>query len=414
MSDSEGFSAGQIFLIVSIPFVNAFVGWITNVVAVYMTFNPVEFIGCFPPYLGWQGIVPRKAEKMASKAVDLMTTKLIRMDEIFVRLDPQKVAEELSPVMYNTLDTIVNEVGMLYAPNTWVLVPEKVKRELVIKVQEESPQVISGLFADIGERIDQVFNLKRMVVDAMVRDRGMMCLMFQQVGKKEFAFIKASGAYFGFLFGLVMMGIYFPFPDELWLLPLAGFLVGYVTNWIALKLIFEPIEPVDLKCYTLHGLFLKRQKEVSAEYAKLVVEQILNAKNILYELVRGPSSDALVEILYKHVKQTCDAHASVYTPLIQVAIGSEGYAKLKELICDRLFEELPDVMSHLEPYADKALDLENTIRERLAALSPAQFEDLLHPIFKEDEIILILVGGVLGLIVGCIQAALQFALEQRT
>jgi len=187
-----------------------------------------------------------------------------------------------------------------------------------------------------------------------------------------------------------------------------------VTNWIALKLIFEPIEPVDLKCYTLHGLFLKRQKEVSAEYAKLVVEQILNAKNILYELVRGPSSDALVEILYKHVKQTCDAHASVYTPLIQVAIGSEGYAKLKELICDRLFEELPDVMSHLEPYADKALDLENTIRERLAALSPAQFEDLLHPIFKEDEIILILVGGVLGLIVGCIQAALQFALEQRT
>jgi hypothetical protein len=226
MSDSEGFSAGQIFLIVSIPFVNAFVGWITNVVAVYMTFNPVEFIGCFPPYLGWQGIVPRKAEKMASKAVDLMTTKLIRMDEIFVRLDPQKVAEELSPVMYNTLDTIVNEVGMLYAPNTWVLVPEKVKRELVIKVQEESPQVISGLFADIGERIDQVFNLKRMVVDAMVRDRGMMCLMFQQVGKKEFAFIKASGAYFGFLFGLVMMGIYFPFPDELWLLPLAGFLVN--------------------------------------------------------------------------------------------------------------------------------------------------------------------------------------------
>jgi len=180
--------------------VNGFVGWMTNVVALYMTFNPIEFIGCFPPYLGWQGIVPRKAEKMASKAVELMTTKLIRMDEIFERVDPAKVAEVLTPVMFNTLDSIVNEIGMLYAPTAWVLVPAKVKREIVLKAQEESPVVIRGLFSDIKGRIEEIFDLKRMVVSAMVRDKKMMCDMFLHVGKKEFRFIKVSGYPFYFLF----------------------------------------------------------------------------------------------------------------------------------------------------------------------------------------------------------------------
>jgi len=173
--------------------VNGLVGWITNIMALWMTFNPIEFVGIYPPYLGWQGIVPRKAEKMAAKAVDLMTTKLIRMEEVFERVDPRKVAEILTPVLHNTLDSIVNEIGMLHAPTAWVLIPAKVKREIVHKVQEESPQIVVGLFSDIQGHMAELFDLKRMVVNALVRDKTMMCEMFLQVGKKEFRFIKISG-----------------------------------------------------------------------------------------------------------------------------------------------------------------------------------------------------------------------------
>jgi hypothetical protein len=52
----------------TIPFVSAFVGWITNVVAIKMTFYPIEFVGVKP--FGWQGIVPSKAKKMAETGVD--------------------------------------------------------------------------------------------------------------------------------------------------------------------------------------------------------------------------------------------------------------------------------------------------------------------------------------------------------
>jgi uncharacterized membrane protein YheB (UPF0754 family) len=41
-----------------------------------------------------------------------------------------------------------------------------------------------------------------------------------------------------------------------------------------------------------------------------------------------------------------------------------------------------------------------------AQLPPEQFEGVLHPAFEEDEIQLIILGGLLGMIVGALQLIL--------
>lgn len=71
----------------------------------------------------------------------------------------------------------------------------------------------------------------------------------QRVGAKEFKFIEHSGAYFGFMFGLVQMIIYL-FYKANWVLPVAGFFVGYATNYLALYVIFKPILPKKVCCFT--------------------------------------------------------------------------------------------------------------------------------------------------------------------
>ena len=67
---------------VSIPFIAGAVGWITNWMAVKMTFYPLEFIG-IRPIFGWQGIIPSKVEKMAGIVVDKALSKLGSLDEFF-------------------------------------------------------------------------------------------------------------------------------------------------------------------------------------------------------------------------------------------------------------------------------------------------------------------------------------------
>ena len=66
----------------SIPVVAALVGWSTNWVAIRLTFQPLEFVG-LRPYLGWQGIIPSKAGKMARIFVDKTMFRLGTLEEVF-------------------------------------------------------------------------------------------------------------------------------------------------------------------------------------------------------------------------------------------------------------------------------------------------------------------------------------------
>ena len=79
-----------------IPIISSLVGWSTNVLALRMTFYPLEFVG-IPPYLGWQGIIPSNAGVMAGKAVDLITKNLIKIEEQFSYIDAHRAVEEMNP-----------------------------------------------------------------------------------------------------------------------------------------------------------------------------------------------------------------------------------------------------------------------------------------------------------------------------
>jgi hypothetical protein len=79
---------------------------------------------------------------------------------------------------------------------------------------------------------------------------------------KELIFIRNAGAYMGALFGGIQLVIW-SFYKSSWVLPAFGFVVGILTNWLALKMIFEPVEPVYICGMKLHGLFLQRQTEVA-------------------------------------------------------------------------------------------------------------------------------------------------------
>ena len=72
-----------------------------------------------------------------------------------------------------------------------------------------------------------------------------------------------------------------------WLLPLAGFFVGYITNFLALKLIFEPRQPINILGFEYQGLFIKRQMEFALSFAEVVSEKVLHIQSVLEGNGRG-------------------------------------------------------------------------------------------------------------------------------
>jgi len=391
----------QWWLYLSMPLIAAVIGYVTKIVAVRMMFQPLDFVG-IKPYLGWQGVIPRKAEKMASIAVDVISTRLITVEEIFSRLDPKQIAAEIEKPMLGAVEQITREVLSQYQPGLWELLPNFARERLIKRVQSEAPQVVGQVMAELRSNIGQMFDLKHMVITALLRDKQLLNRVFSEVGRKEFRFFGHSGLVFGFIIGLIQMVVWL-FYQSPWILPAFGLFIGFASDWLALQMLFHPKQPKKILGLTYQGLFLRRQKEVSRDYARLVSDQIITPANIWEAVLEGPASDRLFALVQKHVERTVDEQAGFARPLVAFAIGSRQYQQMKQTVTEKLVKTLPKTLRHVDGYAEGAMDIRNTLQERMQKLSPEEFEGMLRPAFKEDEWSLIVVGAVLGFIVGELQ-----------
>lgn len=392
----------------SMPVISAFVGYVTNVVAIKMMFHPIEFVGWAKPYLGWQGIVPRKASKMTGIAVDTITESLITEDEIFGRLQPDRVAAELEGPMVAMVDDITDRVMKRHHQRLWSTLPDVMRAQVKRRVRQQAPDIVADIMAELRQNIRYMFDLKGMITRVLVREKGLLNRIFLETGRREFRFIGHSGAYFGFVFGLCQMGVWAIW-QYWWLLPLFGLLVGWATNWLALKMIFNPKNPIRIGRWRIQGLFFKRQREVSADYGTLVAEKILTPQHILEEILNGPYAEKLFALVQREVQQAIDDSASLARPFVTWTLGNDDYDRIKAEAVREVVARMPETLSHMTGYAEDAMAIRQTMVERLQGLSPRQFEAMLRPAFEEDEWILIAVGAALGLAVGWFQLVVLFS-----
>lgn len=393
-------------LYLSMPFIAAIIGFGTKIVAIRMMFEPIEFIGK-KPYFGWQGIVPRNAQRMTEIAVDMMTSKLIKTEEIFARLDPERVTAEIEKPMIAAIEEIVREIAASYSPGLWEAAPEALKRMMVKRIQDDSPEMVREFMEEVKANINRVFDLKATMVDSLTRDKQLLNRIFQDIGRAEFRFIRNSGLYFGFILGCVQAMTWAVTHSAL-VMPVFGGLTGWLTDWLALRMVFEPKQPTRyLGLFTWQGLFLKRRKQVAAEYGRLIAKELLTPANVINGILNGPLSDRLAELVQKHVQKVVDAQAGVAKPFVVFSVGSRRYQEMKRSIADKLVARMPETLKHVEKYATDAMDIENTLSSKMQDLTAEQFEGLLRPAFQQDEWILITVGAVLGFLVGELQVFLM-------
>jgi len=398
-------------VIISIPVVAAIIGYVTKLVAIRMMFRPLEFVG-IRPYLGWQGIVPRRAARMASIAVDTMTRDLISAGEVISRLDPDRVASELDEPMRRSTAEITREVLGELQPGLWDALPEPVRRLTVARVQAELPAIVRSVLADIQRDVDAVFDLKGMVITNLLADKDLLNRIFQEAGRKEFRFIARSGLWFGGILGVLQLGLWLLFHEPL-IMPAFGLVVGWSTDWLALKMIFRPKRPVHVLGFTIQGLFLKRRREVAADYGKLIAEEVITAHKVIEAIVNGPLSDRVFALVARHVQAALDRSAGPARPLVAVTIGTARYQQLKKTISAKVIERLPETMRYVEDYARETMDVQNLLVQKMQQLDEQQFEALIRPAFEQDEWILITVGAVLGFVMGEVQALVLEHLASR-
>lgn len=395
---------------VTIPLGAAFVGWVTKILALKMMFYPVEFVG-IKPYLGWQGQIPKRAPKMAAVAVDSLTSGILKPDELFDKIDPDELVAELGAPLREAAEELVNTMMMSFQPQVWRATPDQVKDLIVKNVEGRIPSAARGMFTEFRGQVDQIFDIKHMVITNLVRDKATLNTVFQDIGRPAFKFLIKSGLYFGFIIGVVQMLVFGVTGWHL-ALPLFGLLTGGLTDYVALQMIFRPLERKTVfPGIKWQGVFQAEREQVIHGYAALMAREIFTPKAIMESLLTGPMSDKFFDIIQLEIGKTIDSQMGFAGRVIS-AVGGRQYQDMKLQIAESIIEKLPETSAYIEQYAAERLDLETVMIEKMMVLDSQSYENLLRPAFKDDEWIIVVLGAALGFICGEIQSQLILLLAR--
>ncbi|WP_436502175.1 DUF445 domain-containing protein [Actinokineospora sp. HUAS TT18] len=388
------------------PFIAAAIGYVTKRVAIEMMFRPLRFIGIWPPYLGWQGVVPRSSARMIRVSAQLITTRLIDPREIADRLDADEVARRIQGPLLLTIEEIARDVMERYHPQLWEMLPVLAQDLIIKQVQAGAPVMVKKIMHEIRSDIGEVLDVEQVAVEALQRDKELLVRLIRDISRPEMAFIARCGIYFGFVLGIVQTAVW-ALTQEPLILPIFGASIGWLTDWLAIKLVFFPRERTRiLGIFPFQGVFQRRRAEVARQYGELVAREVMTVPNIIDGILRGPKSDRLLTMIQRIVQKTVDEQASIAKPFVAVAVGTKRFQEMKHAAADKAMTYLGDTALRAEPYATEALDIGNTIAAKMNRLSRVEYEGLLRPAFRQDEWKLIAVGAVIGGLVGELQALL--------
>lgn len=395
-----------------IPVFAGVIGLFTNWVAIKMMFLPIDWVGWKLPFkvgigpykfpvLGWQGVIPSKAAKMGSIAVDTGLSKLGTMYEFFLTFDPHEVATQIVATSGDEIHRIVDDIIEREYPELWRIAPPQVKRMIHQRVENQMPEIVEEVLDNVGKNIERLVDLKLMVIRYLEANPRLINKIFQDVGAKEFSFIVRSGGWMGFILGLGPMAVWIVYP-EWWTVPVGAAVVGYLTNFIALKVIFQPLEPTRYGPFKMHGLFLRRQAEVADEYSNIIAYEIVTLKNVARTMLEGPDADRTQRLIADSMRPAVDDAVGAVKPIVRAAGQGRMDAALEGIATEAVHSTM-DTLLDEDFGRERAKGMQNLLSTRMRALSYPEFAQMLRSAFEQDEWMLIVVGAFLGFAAGVIQ-----------
>lgn len=186
------------------PLVGAFIGWLTNYVAIQMLFrprDPLRILG-----LSLQGVMPKRQHDLALKVGEVVERELLNPQDILDVMNTEEIKVHLAAVVEGRVDRFLRErlfrIGWLYANVYSLEAVQKVKRALITELVNLFPQEVE---AAVKQLVDKV-NIAQIVakrVDEFEFDR--LENLVYRVASTELKWVVYLGGVLGFIIGLLQV-----------------------------------------------------------------------------------------------------------------------------------------------------------------------------------------------------------------
>jgi len=184
--------------------------------------------------------------------------------------------------------------------------------------------------------------------------------------------------------------------------------IGWFTNWVAVKMLFHPREPMRVFFWKWQGLIPRRQMQLAAESAEIIEREILQQHMILHEIRRIELGPYLEHAAHKLVWERIGPQLRAI-PLLGGFVNDGILTKFEALASTEMKEEAGPLMEKVATQFEASVDLKQMIEDNIAGFDLERLETIVNAVAKREFKTIERLGALLGFIIGCVQVALFWA-----
>jgi uncharacterized membrane protein YheB (UPF0754 family) len=190
---------------------------------------------------------------------------------------------------------------------------------------------------------------------------------------------------------------------SIYLIPFISAFIGWFTNWIAIKMLFHPRQPMNLGFMTLQGIFPKRQRQFAEKLGKLVADELLSFEDIREKLTDPQKIKNIIPLVEDHLEHFLRVKLPEAMPVLSMFIGDTTIKQIKDVLVKELDTLFPMMIAQYLDNVKDELDLERIVTDKVAAFSSDKLEQILQGIMSREFRFVEIIGGVLGFLIGLLQ-----------
>jgi uncharacterized membrane protein YheB (UPF0754 family) len=190
----------------------------------------------------------------------------------------------------------------------------------------------------------------------------------------------------------------------IWTLPFIAALVGWFTNYVAVKMLFHPKQPVNiLGIYTLQGIFPKNQRQVAEKIGRMVADELLSSEDLKEKLSNPENILSIKELVEAKIDFYLNVTFPKNYPITAAIVGEKMKTRFKDQVMNEVHDSVPAVIDSYMSNIEEKFNVEHIIREKVNQLPPERLEELIMKLLKREFKFIEYIGAVIGFLIGWLQ-----------
>jgi uncharacterized membrane protein YheB (UPF0754 family) len=186
-----------------------------------------------------------------------------------------------------------------------------------------------------------------------------------------------------------------------------GALIGWITNYFAIKMLFRPLKEVNILGIKIQGLIPKRKMEMAVSIAETIQDELISMKDItsnLGDIELGEEIDLIVDRI---VEDKLQKEILSKIPMASLFINDAMIKKIKGHIKDAIEENKDEFFTVVIEKMENSVDMKKIIVEKIQNFELDKLETMVYKIANNELKHIEVIGAILGAIIGGVQFAIS-------